>query len=221
MPLLLADLDNTLVDRIGAFRSWAWSFVKRHRLGEGSVDWLIEHDFDGVESRERFFARVLERWALPFTVAELVASYPEDVNRHLPPVHAETLAALDDLRRAGWKIAVVTNGSPSQQFAKMESTGILPLLDSWCISEEVGVRKPDPAIFELAAQQCGTVLRDGWMVGDSAEADIAGGRAAGLFTAWVRLGREWGSTEFEPDLTVDTFADAVGAIRRSATRSPS
>ena len=47
-------------------------------------------------------------------------------------------------------------------------------------SAEVGVRKPDPGIFEaaLAAVQCRP--ERAIFVGDSLEIDIAGGRAAGI-----------------------------------------
>ncbi|WP_232828681.1 HAD family hydrolase [Kribbella monticola] len=53
------------------------------------------------------------------------------------------------------------------------------------LSEEAGVRKPDPAIFELAAARCGATLVGGWMVGDHPAYDIAGGNAAGLRTILV------------------------------------
>jgi hypothetical protein len=39
------------------------------------------------------------------------------------------------------------------QIGKLRRTGILALLDGWCVSEEVGIRKPDPAIFALARQR--------------------------------------------------------------------
>ncbi|MFI6811893.1 HAD family hydrolase [Nonomuraea sp. NPDC050328] len=51
-----------------------------------------------------------------------------------------------------------------------------------------GVRKPDPRLFELAAQRCG----GGWMVGDDLTADIQGAAAAGLRTIWVDHGSSVG-----------------------------
>ena len=50
----------------------------------------------------------------------------------------------------------------------------------WVVSEGAGVRKPDPAIFLLAAEQAGQSLDGAWMIGDCAEADIEGARSVGL-----------------------------------------
>ena len=89
------------------------------------------------------------------------------------------------------------------------------MVDAWCVSEEAGVRKPEPAIFELAAERCGANLIGGWMVGDSPEADVAGGQAAGLQTAWIRRGRVWPEDDPMPDLLVDTVAEAVMLVLQS------
>ena len=50
------------------------------------------------------------------------------------------------------------------------------------------------------------------MVGDSADTDIAGGRAAGLRTAWLHHGREWERPDLPPDALVATIHDAVRHI---------
>ena len=47
-------------------------------------------------------------------------------------------------------MGVVTNGWVDNQIGKLRRAGILALLDGWCVSDEVGIRKPDPAIFALA-----------------------------------------------------------------------
>jgi len=82
-------------------------------------------------------------------------------------------------------VAVVTNGGAVQQGLKLDHTGIGAAVDFACISEAVGVRKPDPVIFEVAAEGCGATLDGGWMVGDHPEYDIAGGIAAGLRTIQI------------------------------------
>ena len=66
-------------------------------------------------------------------------------------------------------------------------------------------RRPAPAAVPLV----------GWMVGDSADADIVGGRRAGLKTIWMARGRTWPSDEFSPDFTVATIPEAVDIIVRS------
>jgi FMN phosphatase YigB (HAD superfamily) len=210
--LALFDLDDTLIDREAAFGSWARSFAARYELGDGGLDWLLEHDFarSGL-NREQFFAAVAERYQVDAEAEQLVTDFLVELPTHLPPVGEETFAALRRLREAGWKVAVITNGSP-HQLGKLQASGLLPLLDTWCISEEVGVPKPNRAIFELAAERCGATLSGGWIVGDAPEADMAGGRRVGLRTAWIHRGRYWPLCDFVPDATVATPAEAVDGI---------
>ncbi|MEV0148637.1 MULTISPECIES: hypothetical protein [unclassified Nonomuraea] len=55
--LVLFDLDNTLVDRLDAFRRWTREFVARRELGEGAFEWMVRLDEDGAVPREVFFRR--------------------------------------------------------------------------------------------------------------------------------------------------------------------
>ena len=221
MAIFIADLDDTLIDRQAAFWGWAKSFVDSHALPDGSLEWLLEHDFGrGTVTLDAFLDRVETQYALPITPDQLRALFVEGMVDHLPPLSSETKKALKRLRAGGWKIAVVTNGSFDLQSRKLEFTGLTHLIDGWCISEEAGVRKPEPRIFELVAERCGTKLAGGWMVGDSPEMDIAGGGAVGLQTAWIRRGREWSRSDLEPDLVVDTVAQAASLIMELRPRQP-
>jgi FMN phosphatase YigB (HAD superfamily) len=120
------------------------------------------------------------------------------------------------LRRAGWRIGIVTNGMADNQAGKIRNTGLSDLVDAWGISGELGVRKPDPEIFRLVAERCaGTFDRSGWMIGDDLVLDIAGGHAAGLRTIWLQPRRrpQPGScTGPAPDFTVASVADAVEVL---------
>ncbi len=130
---------------------------------------------------------------------------------------AEDLDALRRLRVAGWKIGIVSNGMVDNQLAKIHNTGLSRLVDGWAISAEVGIRKPDPGIFRLAAGRCGASPDGdgGWMVGDSLVLDVAGGHAAGLRTIWLqpkRRPRSWSFTGPAPDRVVDSVADGVDTL---------
>jgi putative hydrolase of the HAD superfamily len=62
----------------------------------------------------------------------------------------------------------------------LERTGLRPLVDAVVISAELGVAKPDPAIFAAALERLGVAAGDALHVGDSVEHDVAGARAAGI-----------------------------------------
>ena len=175
------DLDNTLIDRDGAFLAWARWWVDRAGLASDAVDWLVAHDNGGFTRRGELFARFQETFGVAVSVDEYDREHPSFT--WVEPAVLEGLAAL---RTAGWRVAVVTNGSVVQQTRKLEHTGIVDAVDYCCISEAVGVRKPDPRIFSIAAENTGAGLAGGWMVGDHPAYDIAGGINAGLST--IRIG---------------------------------
>jgi putative hydrolase of the HAD superfamily len=120
-------------------------------------------------------------------------------------------------RAAGWVPFVVTNGTVAQQERKLRHTGLDREVAGWVISEGAGLRKPDPGIFRIAAAQAGQPLDGAWMIGDSAEADIGGGRAAGLPGIWLHRGRPWPLTAFQPGHTAGSFPDAVGIVMIAGT----
>lgn len=51
MSFVIIDLDNTLVDRISAFRRWAAQFLVARNLDLKYVDALEELDEDGIRQR--------------------------------------------------------------------------------------------------------------------------------------------------------------------------
>ncbi|NUT39329.1 MAG: HAD family hydrolase [Thermoactinospora sp.] len=188
-PLALFDLDNTLIDRLDAFKLWAAEFARDRSLGPGAVEWLIALDADGSLPMDVFFARVRERFAQAESADELWRAYrarlPSLVS--CPPA---VLAGLDRLRAAGWAVGIATNGMADNQTGKIRRTGLAERVDGWAISGAEGVRKPEARLFEIAAERCGAGLAGGWMVGDDPVKDVAGGRGAGLRTIWIDRGMD-------------------------------
>ncbi|HVC67408.1 MAG TPA: HAD-IA family hydrolase [Acidimicrobiales bacterium] len=209
-PLALFDLDNTLVDRQNAFERWARGFVADHSLPAEAFPCLLDLDDDGFASRQTVFDGVRERFGLTGTTDSLIVDYRSEYPAYFVP-DPRVRSALTRLREHGWRTGVVTNGPPSQR-DKLERAGLVDLLDGWCISDEVGVAKPDRRIFDEARRRCahpdgkaGTV----WMIGDTAVPDIAGGRGAGLRTIWMHRGRTWDGDAYRPDAQAGTIAEAV------------
>jgi putative hydrolase of the HAD superfamily len=65
----MLDLDNTLIDRDGAFRRWAESFVTSCRGTVSDVAWVADADRDGYEARERLADFSGQRFGVRDTVA--------------------------------------------------------------------------------------------------------------------------------------------------------
>ena len=212
--LALFDLDNTLVDRSDAFRRWAVDFADAHDAENDrdvAVAWLVERDGDGYVSRTDFWTAVREHYGLAAPVPDLVAQYTVRYPGYVT-VEPGVKDAVTRLRVAGWRIAVVTNGRDEAQRAKVTRSGLDAHVDATIVSEGIGIAKPDPRIFALAAETVGASLKGGWMVGDHAENDIVGGAEVGLRTVWIRRGRDWPDGLTLPDMIVDDIPAAVDHI---------
>jgi len=212
VPLLLVDLDNTLIDRAGAVDRWAQEFAAAHDRDPGDAAWLVAADRDGLEPRERFAEMIAERFGLDAQdEGAILTELRGGLVRQLVADDAVILA-LRRARAAGWAPFVVTNGTVAQQERKLQRTGLDREVAGWVVSEGAGLRKPDPAIFRFAAAQAGQSLDRAWMIGDSAEADIGGARSAGLPGVWLHRGRPWPVSAFEPDRVADSFPHAVDIV---------
>jgi HAD superfamily hydrolase (TIGR01549 family) len=216
--LAIFDLDNTLIDRTVPFRAWTTEFVAGHGLAPDEAAWLSRADGDGFTPREVFFAAVRDRYGLDAPLDRLLHDFRERIVALVVP-DPRVPPALDSLAEAGWRVAIATNGSTAQQSAKIRRTGLDRHVHAIAVSEEVGAAKPDRHIFEVVAGRCGARLADGgWMVGDCATRDVAGGRGVGLRTIWMRRGRAWEAAAVPPDAIVDEVPEAVAVLLAGGER---
>lgn len=94
-------------------------------------------------------------------------------------VEEGTRAALERLATAGFRLAVVSNADGRVE-GLMESVGLRHHFEFVLDSGEVGVEKPDPAIFRMAVDRLGLEPRQCLYVGDLFPVDVVGARNAGL-----------------------------------------
>jgi len=83
------------------------------------------------------------------------------------------------------KLAVVTNGEGEAQRAKLTAIGLAERFALVVASGEVGVAKPDAAIFALACERLGVEPSEAAHVGDRLDLDAHGAAAAGLRGIWL------------------------------------
>jgi putative hydrolase of the HAD superfamily len=217
VPVFL-DLDNTLVDRDGAFSRWANEAVLSWGGDPSDVAWLIQADANGYTPRAELAGMISDRFnPAAFDVEGLVALLLyEHVN--YVECYPGVLAQLDQLAAIGQRLVIVTNGDAQQQRMKLRHTRLDEIVSGSAISGELGFKKPDARIYAVAREIADSDGND-WMVGDHIEADIAGARAAGFATAWVSHGRPW-PKQWVPNLvesgTAALLASINGAIQDAA-----
>ncbi|MBO0840492.1 MAG: HAD family hydrolase [Sciscionella sp.] len=101
----------------------------------------------------------------------------------------DALPCLQWLRAIGLRIAGVTNASGEHQRAKLAALGVAEYFDTLVIAGELGVAKPDPAIFHTACLDLGVRREDTVHIGDKLDVDAIGAHDAGLRGVWLnRLG---------------------------------
>ncbi|RXJ71048.1 noncanonical pyrimidine nucleotidase, YjjG family [Veronia nyctiphanis] len=104
------------------------------------------------------------------------------------------------------KLGIVTNGFTELQQIRLERTGMKPFFQHVFISEEIGVAKPDPKIFEHALEVMGKPDRAKvLMVGDNPHSDVLGGMNAGIDTCWLNLNGECLPDGIKPTFTVSSW----------------
>ncbi|WP_405625000.1 HAD family hydrolase [Streptomyces sp. NBC_01396] len=208
--LVLFDLDNTLVDRQGTLADWAAEFTTRHGLEDKEQAHILRMVAD--RAYPSTFDTIRTRYWLPTPTAELWRAYCADI-ADLVSCPPEVLDGLDELRAAGWRVGVATNGAVDIQHAKLRAASISERVDGVFVSGEADARKPQTRHFALAAARCGTMLGDGgWMVGDNPVNDIGGARAAGLRTVWVSNSSSWPPDDPGPDHVVPHARAAIDLL---------
>ncbi|MCF0077926.1 HAD family hydrolase [Streptomyces lomondensis] len=208
MPLLLLDLDNTLVDRDAAFRTAVAGFLAEHGLPAADLTWVMAADASGYTPRPEVAAALTERYGdlVPGTAVHALLDRGAADHVVLAPATREALGAA---QADGWTCVIVTNGRVLKQETKIRKTGLDRLVQGWVVSEAVGHKKPAPEIFRAAADAVGVSLPGAWVIGDSPHADIAGADALGLRSVWVADGRAWTQDSYRP---THVAADAASAI---------
>ena len=80
---------------------------------------------------------------------------------------------------------MITNGASSEQRLKITTVGLDRFFPEPLISDEVGVQKPDPAIFEQALTTLEVLASDAVYIGNSFVNDVEGAAAVGMDTIWL------------------------------------
>lgn len=95
------------------------------------------------------------------------------------------------------RIAVVTNNTTAEQTEKLATFGLAPFVGALVTSADVGVAKPERAMFDTALARLDCHAHEAAMVGDSLEHDVRGALDAGIAAFWLdRFGRATGAETF-------------------------
>ncbi|MCB8966244.1 MAG: noncanonical pyrimidine nucleotidase, YjjG family [Ardenticatenaceae bacterium] len=201
---LLFDADNTLFDYdkaeasalTNSFADFRLDFDETHAAQYRVINAQIWHEYEqGHISQQALrterFRRLFAAVGLTADSAAFSERYLEHLGRGVFLIDgAETL--LQQLY-GRFHIAIITNGIAAVQRSRMAHSPLHAFVEAFVISEEVGVAKPDPAIFDVAFAQMGQPTKaEVLIIGDSLSSDMQGGLNYGIDTCWYNPQRQPG-----------------------------
>lgn len=167
-----------------------------------------------------YFNLVLRHAGIPSSEAtdEALAELHDYHRRHnlWESVPAEVPASLAALKRLGLRLVVVSNSNGTLR-AKLERLGLASAFDLVMDSFELGVEKPDPAIFALALARLGVGPASVLHVGDFFHVDVVGARAAGLHAWLIDAGGLYADLDCPRFATLTAVVEAVRELSSPAT----
>jgi putative hydrolase of the HAD superfamily len=115
-------------------------------------------------------------------------------------LYPETVPTLTALRERDFRLGLISNCS-AQAGAVLQRIGLAERFDAIVLSCDVGVAKPDPAIFEHACRELGIALHESMFVADGAFTELDAARAAGMVAVKIEQDHQSGdygtSTSFD------------------------
>jgi len=121
---------------------------------------------------------------------------------HLP-AFTDVRDGLAMLKRRGYRLVALTNGTLRSARRVLENAGVSEYLEDVLSVEPIATFKPDPAVYALLRKFSAGRAEPAWLVSGN-PFDVIGAKAAGLHAAWLRREpqRSFDPWEFSPDLVV-------------------
>lgn len=193
------DLDNTLLDHSSAEAAAQQETYKTFSLLKGVTfdEWIstyrtINSKLWGLYQQGKVNRDELQRRRFEESMTtlglngekweQIGAAYMELYREHWNWIDGaeEALAQISERFPSG----IITNGFRETQMLKFEKMQLNRYCRDFLISEDVGVMKPHPKVFDRGTDMAGVDRSAILYVGDSFSSDIIGGRSAGWGTAW-------------------------------------
>lgn len=210
MAAIYFDLDGTLISYPKDFRS-LFDQALRFKVEDEIYDLYVEELFSNLEEvveRPYFkaFKEIHEEFGLdidPYDVSEEYISIELDATE----LNKDLFKFLKVLSK-NHKVGILTNGANSVQKAKIEKHGLSEFVDEVIISNDVGFRKPDAEIFELAKEKL--VAENYVYIGDTFDEDIKPAEESGFQTVYISGEDEADIQSYSPE----TFAEMMNLFMK-------
>lgn len=213
---VLFDLDQTLLDRTSSlekFLEWQINTLTLVPLSQQQnfIQRFITLDANGTVWKDKVYAQLIQEFQISkITVQALLTSYIQDFNKFCVAFQSVD-SVLDRLVKADFSLGLISNGRSPFQERNFQALGVDTLFSSIIVSEAVGLRKPDPKIFQLACHQLELMPEQCIFVGDNEVVDILGAKSVGMHA--ILFDPEQKVISTQADHRVKSFKDILSILK--------
>lgn len=116
------------------------------------------------------------------------------------------------LKKAGYNIAVLSNGNHQSRLKTIKTLGLLDYLDGFYSSDLLGIKKPNEQAFKRVAQNIGVNPDQCLFIGDHPLLDVKGAEQAGMKALWLEGFHAWPEQLTPPARQVSHLNDVMKLI---------
>ena len=159
------------------------------------------------------FGQMLDSLNLTFHKEDLEwfrQQYWEKHRLHIT-LYPEAKDVLRSMWETGLHVGLISDIDHDFMLDQLTRLGIIEFFDSLTSSEEAGVWKPNPRIFELALSKAECTGSEAIHIGDNFERDIQGGKNMGMATVWFPNDSDASSDV--PDYTIQNLNEILTIVR--------
>ena len=218
MRTVVFDLDGTLADTSGDLIAAANACFRA--MGEGDLLHPVADAGTALRGGRAMLRLGLDRLGRALDEAEVDRQYPLLLQAYEGAIDTHTtlypgaMDAVEDLRTAGYKVAICTNKPEGLARLLMTRLGVLDAFGSLIGADTLPVRKPDPEALRETVRRAGGDPGRCVLVGDT-ETDRETSRAAGVPSILVTFGPAGqGVADLAPEALLGCYTELGDTVRR-------
>ncbi|MFX1408759.1 MAG: TIGR02253 family HAD-type hydrolase [Promethearchaeota archaeon] len=153
-----------------------------------------------------------------YIAAAVIAYHQEKIDSI--KLYEDVKPCLKRLRKMGIKTAIISDGIPIKQYEKILRLKIDKLIDLVVISDEIGIKKPNPKLFNYCLKKFGLKGSDTIYIGDRIDKDIIPARLNHIFSVYIHRGGKYdtykldknNSTRYKADYEISNLNEIFGIL---------
>ena len=124
-----------------------------------------------------------------YIAAAVMAYHAEKVNSI--KLYDDVEESLRRLKELSIKTAIITDGIPIKQYEKILRLNVDKLIDLVVISDEIGIKKPNPELFNYCLKKFGVEGKETIYVGDRIDKDIIPANLNNIYSVYLHRGGKY------------------------------